>query len=126
MPIPPSRRLHRLAAHVAAASGSGPAAAAALAGPVPALLSDAQMQRFVVDGFLVLPLPELAPDFHARLHAAAEQIKTEHGQLGNNIMPALPELGDVMGGPTVHGGAAAPSAKLPAHWHAKSGVHSAG
>eukprot|EP01052_Picozoa_sp_SAG31_P012452 SAG31_NODE_729_length_12511_cov_7.059293_5_plen_159_part_00 len=72
------------------------------------------MQRFVVDGFLVLALEDFDPSFHRKIYDDARSIFERSGrasggvgaralQNSNDIYPTIPEIGDVMGGPTVAG-----------------------
>mmetsp|Transcript_15151 Transcript_15151/g.38955 ORF Transcript_15151/g.38955 Transcript_15151/m.38955 type:complete len:609 (-) Transcript_15151:252-2078(-) len=55
-------------------------------------LSPEQIAHFIAEGFLVLPpVPEEA-DVYARHFAAAERLGDTAEELGNNILPAMPEL----------------------------------
>lgn len=103
-------------AHLRGALATAPVAAgaeahtAAPAPGAPVLLSDEQMQRFVADGFLVIPLAEDDDGgvSHRDIHREARRLWQSSGEaggagLGNNIFPAIPQLGDVMSSPQVDG-----------------------
>jgi hypothetical protein len=75
----------------------------------PRLLSNQQMATFIGTGFLSLPVDDVDPEVHKTLHATAEQKWAQSGEdngagLGNNIWPAVPQLGDVLRSAVVHGG----------------------
>eukprot|EP00930_Biecheleria_cincta_P084710 TRINITY_DN74159_c0_g1_i1.p1 TRINITY_DN74159_c0_g1~~TRINITY_DN74159_c0_g1_i1.p1 ORF type:complete len:647 (+),score=96.37 TRINITY_DN74159_c0_g1_i1:68-2008(+) len=65
------------------------------------LLSDEQVQSFIARGYLVLPPREsevaegLGPDLHAGIFRATQDLGVRADQLGNNILPALPDLARV-------------------------------
>ena len=65
-------------------------------------LSDAEMQRFLVDGYLVLR-PELPDGFHRRVYDRLGEVIGRAGNPFNNILPLVPELGRVFGHPQVAG-----------------------
>jgi hypothetical protein len=65
-------------------------------------LSDAQMQRFLVDGYLVLQ-PELPDGFHGQVYDRLGTVFERGGNPFNNILPLVPELGRVFGHPQVAG-----------------------
>ena len=97
----------------------------------PRLLTNAQMAEFLAQGYLSLPVDDVvsiklscrvvllvlltccpaapqAPSVHRELHANAERAWQKSGGdggagLGNNIWPALPQLGDVLRSSVVHG-----------------------
>jgi hypothetical protein len=76
----------------------------------PLLLSDAEMQQFIATGFLVLPLGQDGGDgiSHREIHREARRLWKSRGEtsgagLGNNIYPAIPQLGEVMGSRRVDG-----------------------
>jgi hypothetical protein len=111
------RRLASVAAHLygGEAGAAGPAvlpdprAAAVGLYKQPRLLTNQQMAEFLGTGFLVLPVDDVPGDSHRALHEDAEHawLKSEGeggAGLGNNVWPALPQLGDVLRSETVHGG----------------------
>ena len=65
-------------------------------------LSDAEMQRFLVDGYLVLR-PELPEGFHRRVYDRLGTVIERGGNPFNNLLPLVPELGRVFGHPRVAG-----------------------
>ncbi len=65
-------------------------------------LSDAEMQRFLVDGYLVLQ-PELPEGFHDRVYDRLGTVIERGGNPFNNLLPLVPELGRVFGHPRVAG-----------------------
>ncbi len=65
-------------------------------------LSDAELQRFLVDGYLVLR-PELPEGFHSRVYDRLGAVFERSGNPFNNILPLVPELGRVFGHPRVTG-----------------------
>ena len=114
-----TRTMHRvgaLSSHVVAPAASpAPSAAAAAAhlpppdlGELPPkLLNDAQVIDFIKSGFVILPLNDLSPEFHA--HCAESIMKPweknarNNNWVGNNIYPANPNLGQMLATPTVRG-----------------------
>jgi hypothetical protein len=100
--------------------------------PNPRLLTDAELQQFVVDGFLVLQqLDDFPSSFHRKIYEDARGIFERSGRaaggagnegLGhsNDIYPAIKELGDVMACPTVAGALESvlgPGYEMNAHRH---------
>mmetsp|Transcript_2441 Transcript_2441/g.4824 ORF Transcript_2441/g.4824 Transcript_2441/m.4824 type:complete len:685 (+) Transcript_2441:73-2127(+) len=73
------------------------------------LLSDNQVQEFIAKGYLVLPPREneaedgLGPAFHASVFERAQALGERAEQLGNNILPAMPELAKVFESQRVSG-----------------------
>ena len=65
-------------------------------------LSDAELQRFLVDGYLVLR-PELPEGFHRRVYDRLGAVIERSGNPFNNLLPLVPELGRVFGHPRVTG-----------------------
>ena len=65
-------------------------------------LSDAELQRFLVDGYLVLR-PELPAGFHGRVYDRLGTVFERSGNPFNNLLPKVPELGQVFGHPQVAG-----------------------
>lgn len=65
-------------------------------------LTDAELQRFLVDGYLKLRL-ELPAAFHRRVYDRIGTVLERSGNPHNNILPEVPELRQVFGHPQVTG-----------------------
>ncbi|MBK34783.1 MAG: phytanoyl-CoA dioxygenase [Gemmatimonadetes bacterium] len=66
------------------------------------LLSDEQLQQFVMNGFVVLNVA--MPDgFHQEIYDRCEEIYEVEGNPGNNILPRIPDLQQLFDHPTVTG-----------------------
>lgn len=68
----------------------------------PMLLSDEQMQAFIVNGYVVLKT-DFSPDFHERLMEQLNHVYEKEGNPGNNLLPRVPELQEVFNHPAVDG-----------------------
>ena len=66
------------------------------------LFDDEAMRRFLVDGYAVVKA-DLPPGFHAGIHRRIEEMFATHGNLGNNILPLIPEIAQVFDHPGVRG-----------------------
>ncbi|HLJ56412.1 MAG TPA: HEAT repeat domain-containing protein [Chthonomonadaceae bacterium] len=66
------------------------------------LLTDNQVRQFIAHGYLVLDCG-LPPDVHARIYDKLQWILHEEGNPGNNILPAVPEMRQVLDSPVVRG-----------------------
>ncbi|MFO1067945.1 MAG: HEAT repeat domain-containing protein [Geminicoccaceae bacterium] len=72
------------------------------AAPIP--LSDEQMASFVANGYLVLD-PDLPPELHRAIFEKFVEINgadNDH-DVGNNILPLVPEIAEVFDSPTIRG-----------------------
>jgi hypothetical protein len=74
----------------------------------PVLLSDEQVQRFVADGYLQIQLEDDDGISHRAIHREAWRLWQSSGEafgagVGNDIYPAIPQLGNVMSSPRVAG-----------------------
>ena len=104
-----AQRLRRIVRHVTGAGAAAPSVEQPGAEPETApplrLLSDAEMEQFVAMGYISLPVAEFGPEFHRAIHERAEELFATQLNYGNtrNIYPVLPELEDIMHGPTVAG-----------------------
>lgn len=105
-----ARRLGRLAEHLPHAGAEGQVAAEvspASPAPAPAPLDDDDaLAAFVKRGFVELPMADIAPTVHARLHREAEGVWRRSGELfgaglGNNVAPALDVVNEVVEAPSV-------------------------
>ncbi len=66
------------------------------------LLDDAGMRDFIVKGYHSFKL-DLPPDYHAFIHRRTEEVFAAQGNPGNNLLPLIPELQQVLDHPRVHG-----------------------
>ncbi len=66
------------------------------------LLKDAQIRRFLTDGYLILNagLPE---QVHQTIYQKLQRVLNGDGNPGNNILPAVPELQQILDSPIVRG-----------------------
>ena len=65
-------------------------------------LTDAELQRFLIDGYLTLR-PELPAAFHRRVYDRIGTVLERTGNPRNNILPQVPDLQRVFGHPRVTG-----------------------
>jgi HEAT repeat protein len=70
----------------------------------PVLLDDAQMQRFIAHGYLLLQT-QLPESFHRGIFEKFDALIGAEAKLnpGNNLLPAVPELNQVFADPVVQG-----------------------
>jgi HEAT repeat protein len=70
----------------------------------PLLLTDEQVQRFIAHGYLCLKT-ELPSSFHRRVLERLDRLVGDDGKNnpGNNVLPSVPELGDIFADPVVTG-----------------------
>ena len=66
------------------------------------LLTDDEVRRFIVDGFLVRQVDELDPSFHQELYHRARE-RRPSSLLSDEVDACMPELHAVLNGPTVCG-----------------------
>ena len=66
------------------------------------LLSDEEVQRFVVDGCMTVQA-DYPQSFHASIYDQIETVFEEEGNQGNNILPRIPQIGRVFEHPNVKG-----------------------
>jgi hypothetical protein len=65
-------------------------------------LNDDQMQRFISDGVLVLD-SGVDPSVHQRIYDKIQWNNTREFNMGNNVLPRVPELQQVLDSPVIHG-----------------------
>ncbi len=65
-------------------------------------LTDAQMREFIVNGHLTLQT-DLPRSFHETIYRKTQEYTEKEGNLGNNILPRVPELQAVFEDPAVRG-----------------------
>ncbi len=70
--------------------------------PSPVLLSDAQVQQFICDGYLVLQ-PSVNPNIHKVIDEKFSWLAEHEKNPGNNITARLPELNAIIESPEVRG-----------------------
>jgi HEAT repeat protein len=68
----------------------------------PRLLSDGELQKFICDGFLVLK-PQLPATLHEKAYEKLQWMLEEEYNPGNNILPRVPEMQQVLDAPEVRG-----------------------
>lgn len=69
---------------------------------VPKLLSDAQVQRFISDGYILVDTDGDAP-VHHHIYDALEEVFAREGNIGNNILPRVPDITEVFNHPNMRG-----------------------
>ena len=70
------------------------------------LLTDDEMREFVARGFLVMDVHDELGDTNALIHERGKQLFDRWGGgggVGNNIFPAIPQLGEMLDCPSVRG-----------------------
>ena len=65
-------------------------------------LTDAQMREFIVNGHLTVQT-DLPRSFHETIYRKTQEYTEKEGNLGNNILPRVPELQAVFEDPVVRG-----------------------
>lgn len=66
------------------------------------LLSDAQIQRFILDGFISIQTDAIH-ETHGRIYDEIETVFDSEGNVGNNILPRVPRIQQVFDQPVVRG-----------------------
>lgn len=66
------------------------------------LLTDAQMGRFITDGYLILNA-NVASEIHQAIYDRLQWVLNQEGNPGNNVLPAVPEMQAVLDSPVVRG-----------------------
>lgn len=66
------------------------------------LLTDEEISRFITDGYLVLD-SDVSPFVHARIDERLQSVLRSMGNPGNNILPAVPELQQILDSPRLQG-----------------------
>ncbi len=67
------------------------------------LLTDDQLRHFIVNGYVVLR-PRLAAGLHERIFDETETVFEKEGNPGNNLLPRVPAVQQVLDSPEVRGG----------------------
>ncbi len=69
----------------------------------PALqLTDKEMRDFIVNGYVKVKT-DFPPGFHENVYEQLEAMFEQTGNLGNNVLPLIPEIQEIFDHPTVHG-----------------------
>ena len=66
------------------------------------LLDDDAMRNFIINGYVKVQA-DFPAQFHENVYQQIEEMFEKHGNLGNNILPLIPEIQDVLSHPVVHG-----------------------
>ena len=65
-------------------------------------MTDEQLRQFITNGYLVIQ-SQLPAEFHARIFDKLHNLASSSGHFGNNLMPMVPELNQVIEEPKVVG-----------------------
>ena len=65
-------------------------------------LTDEEMRDFIINGYVKIQ-PDLPPSFHENVRQQLDTMFEETGNLGNNVLPLIPEIQEVFDNPVVHG-----------------------
>ena len=66
------------------------------------LLNDQEMRNFIQNGYVTLQT-DLPASFHGNVYKKVEEMFEDHGNLGNNILPLIPDIQKIFDRPVVHG-----------------------
>ncbi len=66
------------------------------------LLNDKEMEDFIKNGYVTLQ-SDLPASFHSNIYKKVEEMFEKHGNLGNNILPLVPDIQKIFDQPIVHG-----------------------
>lgn len=83
------------------------------------LLSDEQMAQFITHGFVILKT-DFSDEFHKSVLQKMNDVYATEGNIGNNILPRIPEIQQFFDHPTVRGGLTSilgPNYMMHAHRH---------
>ena len=65
-------------------------------------LTDEEMQDFIINGYVKVKA-DFSPSFHEKICQQLDTMFEETGNLGNNLLPAIPEIQEVFDHPVIHG-----------------------
>ena len=65
-------------------------------------LTDKQMRDFIINGYIKVK-PDLPPSFHENVYEQLEAMFEQTGNLGNNVLPLIPEIQEIFDHPIIHG-----------------------
>ena len=66
------------------------------------LLTDDQMRQFIACGYVILQT-DLPKEFYDTLNAKLNEVMEKEGNPGNNLLPRLSEINDIIENPVVRG-----------------------
>ena len=70
--------------------------------PAPILLTDAQVRAYLTNGYITVQSAH-PPTFHQRIHRQIETLFATEGNPGNDILPKVPDLYQILQDPAVDG-----------------------
>ena len=65
-------------------------------------LTDKEMQDFIINGYVKVKV-DVPPSFHENVYQQLDAMFEGTGNLGNNVLPLIPEIQEVFDHPVVHG-----------------------
>ena len=65
-------------------------------------LNDEQVRRFICDGVVVLD-SGVAPEVHQQIYDKIQWNNTREFNMGNNVLPRIAELQQILDAPAIHG-----------------------
>ncbi len=65
-------------------------------------LTDKQMRDFIINGYVKVK-PDFPPSFHQNIYEQLDAMFEQTGNLGNNVLPLIPEMQEIFDHPVVHG-----------------------
>ena len=65
-------------------------------------LTDEQMRDFIINGYVKIKT-DFPPSFHQNIYEQLDAMFEHTGNLGNNVLPLIPEMQEVFDHPLVHG-----------------------
>ena len=65
-------------------------------------LTDEQMRDFIINGYVKVK-PDFPPNFHENIYEQLNAMFERTGNLGNNVLPLIPEMQEIFDHPVVHG-----------------------
>ena len=65
-------------------------------------LTDAEMRDFIINGYVKVKV-DFSPSFHENVYQQLDEMFEGTGNLGNNVLPLIPEIQEVFDHPVVHG-----------------------
>ena len=65
-------------------------------------LTDAEMRDFIINGYVKVKT-DFPPSFHENIRQQLDTMFEVTGNLGNNVLPLIPEIQEIFDHPTVHG-----------------------